>query len=309
MSFKLEGQQCPVCKSYLFEDDDIVFCPECGAPHHRDCYKSIGHCGLKEYHGTDKQYKKPGQQTQQRQDNSAKKCNRCSNHIADDAIYCPYCGNPVNQSYSPPPTPGIYTYYDPYGGVSPADRIDDVPAEDIKNFVAFNTQRYLPLFKRLSKQRRVNWNFAAFLFPVGWFFFRKQYRPGIMCLLFMIAAGLCELPLMLEISYLRELLPVDATRQQLFRMVYENIDKIGTFPIVMTLLSIAITLTVRFVSALFGDFFYKNHAISTIKIIKRNTDSYSSELIKKGGISPLWFAISMMLTSFLPSLLGSLVLY
>ena len=31
MSFNIEGEQCPVCHAYLFEDDDVVFCPECGA--------------------------------------------------------------------------------------------------------------------------------------------------------------------------------------------------------------------------------------------------------------------------------------
>ena len=36
----------------------MVYCPECGAPHHRECYNSIGHCALEEFHGTDMQYDK-----------------------------------------------------------------------------------------------------------------------------------------------------------------------------------------------------------------------------------------------------------
>ena len=34
---------CAVCNAYLFEEDDVVYCPVCGAPHHRECYNSIGH--------------------------------------------------------------------------------------------------------------------------------------------------------------------------------------------------------------------------------------------------------------------------
>ena len=44
---------CSVCHAYLFDDDDVVYCPVCGAPHHRDCYKSIGHCAFEEAHGTE----------------------------------------------------------------------------------------------------------------------------------------------------------------------------------------------------------------------------------------------------------------
>ena len=183
-----------------------------------------------------------------------------------------------------------------------------MPAKDIKNFVAYNTQRYLPLFKTLSKKRKVNWNFAAFFFPEGWFFFRKQYKSGIIAMLFLIAAGLCELPLIIELDNLRSMLPIDATQQQLFQFIYSNMHKIGPFPIIMALISIAISLTVRFVSGILGDYFYRKHVISTIKHIKLNSADYSSDIVKKGGISPLWFGTAILLTRFLPSLLGTLVL-
>ena len=58
MSLKTEGVTCVRCHAYLFDDDDIVYCPVCGAPHHRDCYNELGHCALEEFHGTDKQYDK-----------------------------------------------------------------------------------------------------------------------------------------------------------------------------------------------------------------------------------------------------------
>ena len=56
MSLNIEDKQCQLCNAYLFEDDDVVFCPECGAPHHRECYNSLGHCALEHLHGTDQQY-------------------------------------------------------------------------------------------------------------------------------------------------------------------------------------------------------------------------------------------------------------
>ena len=204
MALKLEGQQCPVCKSYLFEDDDIVFCPECGAPHHRGCYKKLGHCGLENYHGTGQ----PNRNNFHSETGNTYRCGRGGRSISTGAAYCPYCGNPLFAGYSKTPPFGYNVFFDPYGGVSPSDRIEDVPAEDIKNFVAYNTQRYLPLFKSLSKRHRANWNFAAFFFPEGWFFFRKQYRFGVIAMLFLIVAGLCELPLVMELDNLRSMLPI-----------------------------------------------------------------------------------------------------
>ena len=58
MSLKTEGVTCARCHAYLFPEDDIVYCPVCGAPHHRECYNELGHCALEELHGTDKQYDK-----------------------------------------------------------------------------------------------------------------------------------------------------------------------------------------------------------------------------------------------------------
>ena len=49
---------CALCHAYLFEEDDVVYCPVCGAPHHRECYNSIGHCALEQLHGTEQQYDK-----------------------------------------------------------------------------------------------------------------------------------------------------------------------------------------------------------------------------------------------------------
>ena len=56
MSLKTEGVSCVRCHAYLFPEDDIVYCPVCGAPHHRECYEQLGHCALEEFHGTDRQY-------------------------------------------------------------------------------------------------------------------------------------------------------------------------------------------------------------------------------------------------------------
>lgn len=38
------NEQCPVCGKKFTDSDDIVVCPECGTPHHRQCYNDNGGC-------------------------------------------------------------------------------------------------------------------------------------------------------------------------------------------------------------------------------------------------------------------------
>ena len=56
MNKQNESKTCQFCHGILFEEDDIVVCPECGAPHHRECWQKAGKCALEEFHGTENQY-------------------------------------------------------------------------------------------------------------------------------------------------------------------------------------------------------------------------------------------------------------
>ena len=44
------GSKCIVCNMEFNDSDDIVVCPECGTPYHRDCYKQVGECINTELH-------------------------------------------------------------------------------------------------------------------------------------------------------------------------------------------------------------------------------------------------------------------
>ena len=48
--FFYAGCRCPVCGQLFTENDDIVACPQCGAPHHRSCWQQEGHCHFDDRH-------------------------------------------------------------------------------------------------------------------------------------------------------------------------------------------------------------------------------------------------------------------
>lgn len=44
------GQVCKICDIKMREDDDVVYCPECGAPVHKACHAEKGVCPYEEAH-------------------------------------------------------------------------------------------------------------------------------------------------------------------------------------------------------------------------------------------------------------------
>ena len=51
--FNFKGCNCVACRQPLKPEDDIVVCPDCGAPYHRACYEKLGHCQFEAQHGPD----------------------------------------------------------------------------------------------------------------------------------------------------------------------------------------------------------------------------------------------------------------
>ena len=54
-----KGCKCASCHKVLKEGDDVVICPECGAPYHRECYAAEGRCVFSAKHGKGFEYVPP----------------------------------------------------------------------------------------------------------------------------------------------------------------------------------------------------------------------------------------------------------
>ena len=212
-----KGLKCSVCGKPFSENDDIVVCPECGAPYHRDCYAKVGKCVYTDRHGTPDAWKPP-QHTEENSGN-VRRCPRCGAPNAKNALFCVHCGQPLSdenesprstpfpyQNYqangrnpgnwnngqngmppqggypppngSIPPDYGFPFAYDPLGGVNPNEPVEDIPAGDLAKFVQGNTQYYIPAFMGLSRFGRNRFNFSAFFFQGIWMLYRKMYKIG-----------------------------------------------------------------------------------------------------------------------------------
>ncbi len=278
----VQQKSCVLCHAYLFPEDDVVYCPVCGAPHHRECYNSIGKCALEEFHGTENQY---------------------------DKIKIE---EPKVEEKDEEPTPeyqtpfGAYSPIDFLGGVKPEEEIDEgVTAKQAANFVLSNTMRYIPKFKKLNNKAKNSWNFLAFLFPSGWFLSRKMYKNGIIFACLEIFAMILNIPFYNIITALG----IDnmLTYSQMLTAMSENINQFPPAVVLVafagSLIRIAISITV----AIFGDWIYKKHTVSTIKQIEKESEDKVFAYRKKGGVNIFMFLLGYLATSYIPAIIATLI--
>jgi hypothetical protein len=308
MSLDTKGQKCAACSAYLFDDDDIVYCPVCGAPHHRDCYTALGKCALEEHHGTEYQYKKPEEvpdaetqhetATPEKQGNSI--CQRCGNSLSENDRFCNSCGMPAGAAF---------------GGFSPFAQVveikdntivaEDVTALEAAKIVRVNAFRYIPKFLQMSKDKKRSWNWAAFILPGGWFAYRKMYKESIITTIFMIMTMLCNIPFNLVLSTL----PAPGNDVRTYLQIGEYyagyMSEIGTLPLVLAAIGLAASMILRIVCGIFGDYFYKCRVVQSARLIREAEDTEAAER-KYCGVSFIGFILAVASMEFIPGILAML---
>ena len=83
---KYYGCPCEGCGKPLTLQDDIVVCPDCGAPYHRVCYEKLGQCIHRPAHAAGYEWKFPYEESQLRT------CPSCGERTLRDEETCRCCG-------------------------------------------------------------------------------------------------------------------------------------------------------------------------------------------------------------------------
>ncbi len=306
MSYSVKGASCARCKAYLFDEDEVVVCPICGAPHHRDCYDAIGHCALEELHGTENQYNPETARTQS-EENQFKQ-EPPQNDFNKDTFGGGYSNNPYRQSgfNNSPFGASPFTNFDFLGGVPKDYKLsENVTAEDAKKFVVSNTHRYIPKFASFFGKKKASWNWLAFLFPVPWLFCRKMYSLGFFAGFFKIISTLLSFPLMEKLSQLGVM--NSGTYPQMMRELYTIMPSLPKELIIITLISSLLNIAIMVVTGILGDYWYKKHTISSIEKIKRDSADQSESYRKKGGVNIFWFYLAYMALQIVPNIIISFI--
>ena len=309
MGFDVKNKKCAVCEAYLFEDDDVVCCPVCGAPHHRDCYTAVGHCGLEKYHGTDLQYDpqeaeetKKEEKTETSSGKKGRICTQCGKEYPSDARFCPYCGYSEMTGFF---AEGNMRGFGGFGTVEDGTDIGEgVTVKEAAEVVLVNHFRYVYRFSSLNKSKKRSWNWAGFLLPGSWFAYRKMYKASVIAVIFSIISTVLSFPLLFAL----EQLPTVGNQANMMAYYAENLPAIGYLPLILAAIGGIVNLLVRIISAMYGDWLYKNRVILASKEIKkaeRELDSDEAEAAKKkwSGVSFVGFMVAFFALEFIPTII------
>ena len=92
-----DGSGCEICGKPFEENDEKVYCPDCGAAMHRLCYSMTHKCPYADEHTPRVQ---AAVSAYTRIINSKPVCDRCGKELdnGEEKVYCPVCGTPVHRS-------------------------------------------------------------------------------------------------------------------------------------------------------------------------------------------------------------------
>lgn len=341
------GIKCPVCGVPFKQDDDIVVCPDCGAPYHRACYEKEGHCIFEEEHASGKVWEAPRPPVSP--DISAeikdRECPQCGTLNAHSALFCNRCGASLsgqpqrhNNTADIPPIPPVPPVrqntayggvvppfsFDPMGGVSPAEELDDgVTFGDASKLVKQNTAYYMPVFRYMKQTGHGKFSFCAFLFSGAWMLYRKQYKFGsiITALMFALYIGYMFLTYFVADPVLTALMAqvgaditssAALTQEQLLAMSQLLADDPMMFlQVLLPLLCLFGMLVVMIVVGIRGNKMYMKHCVRTIRTIKESPQSTDPgiALEAKGGVNvpvTVCLFVCYMIVMYLPVYLSLL---
>ena len=304
-----QGKQCPICKRRFEEQDDIVVCPDCGTPYHRECYSINNKCIYENQHQLLKERNDNISQSDAINDinkNTGKGdqegvgeasefivCPRCEHSNPSGSAFCNKCGyflNDPQEIIDEIPQnikEGLPILFDPMGGVEPNEEVDTVKFGDLAKMVKSNTPYYMSVFKRIKDNNKSKFNFSAFLFNGMWFLFRKQYKVGI------------------PLTVLHFVILFYTSLIQYIQDVSKIISNFSEILEILSLLQFAVMLFCGF----FANKIYFKSCIEKVKKIKEDCKKdpsldYNKQLLDYGGTNSkiifLLFLFSVFVSQYLP---------
>ncbi len=318
---KYIGQSCTSCRVPFKEGDEIVVCPECGSPYHKDCYKAEGRCINTVLHEAGKEWQPEVREPQPSFDPAAavteKVCPNCGAHNKPESSFCTECGTSLSGEaaenrdvYGTPNFGG--QQYGPFGrqdgmpgsglppfinvqAISPETDVDGITVGEYAEYVRTNTVSYIPKFIRFAKYRKkLSFNFAAFFLSPLWFAYRKM---PLFCAITALVSFVSSIPSAMEMM------------AQMGVTQFSALNNSPTFTAVSAVCYI-LSYAVSIISGLFGDYIYYRHAKNDITAIKSEmteVQSRKAAIYKAGGTSigyvlaaiAITYGVAAVITAFL----------
>ena len=294
---KYYGCPCEGCGEPLTLKDDIVVCPDCGAPYHRTCYEKLGRCIHSPAHAAGYEWHFPYQ------DAELRTCPSCGERTLRSEETCRCCGAAL-----PPETEAdeqlndrkaaqdeqhdgfdyerFYRQYeqqtmDPLhrnlqAAFGKDELIDGIPSSDWMTYIGTAAPAYLNDYSRMQLQHtKVSMCFPALIFGPFYFFYRKAWKPAFA---FLAAEMVLAIPTVLDLMQITES-PLTAGLSTGVLVVLSRIVSLLSFVLVL-------------VRTLFAKWLYRKSAAEHIRRIRKefpDAEKRRAVLAAQGGVS--WAAV------------------
>jgi len=200
---RYENEPCSGCGQALQPaddsfDNDIVVCPDCGAPLHRHCWQENGACPYASQHGENFAWVPtiipPEPEPEPDEGQPGIICPTCGENCDPGALHCENCGTDF-EDFSAAMRQRLeqeqlrreqymrenFPSYTVFGRtVTMGDTLAGQPVEEIALQLRGPRRAVSRYLERFETNARYGWNWAAFLLGPYWFFFRKLYKPALL---------------------------------------------------------------------------------------------------------------------------------
>lgn len=284
------GNKCMVCGQRFDENDDVVVCPDCGTPYHRDCYIKEGRCINEKLHESGK-----GWEPEPDNDGEGyKKCESCGNVNKPHTIICENCGSPMleelNENLQDDSIGGFeassmgfgFDPMDKYCGINPEEEFEDVRLKHLADFVGTNQVYYLPMFKKMKDTgKKISLNIVSMFAPQLYFANRKMWLWTILTI---IIVTILNLPMLIyNLMEMRNM----AEYAELFEaagFTGDFLEKFSRSAMLALYDKLSyVDIAFRVVLMLFSNWLYYRHCIKKINLNKDENGEVSSEVLSEAG--------------------------
>ncbi len=297
---KYFNQKCTHCNKLFEKDDDVVVCPVCGTPQHRECYEENNKCINFHKHAEGYVWSADDNADDSQESSGFTICHNCGTKNSDDSFFCKHCSSPLTDDT--PNAQNVFTGT----GANPSGDFQGMPfvmsqlalepnkeiAENVKlseaqKYVKNNSIFYSLVFKRINEQNKSRFNISAFIFAGGWFLYRKQYLLGtiltVLFALFSLTYNVLYTPVMTMLESYNLIIEGSILYDQLYILSREH-------QILFTVLLLAsfFKLALMVLCGLIANRCYYKHVVKKVRQAKDkfSTDNdINKHLEKTGGVN------------------------
>lgn len=263
------GEKCVLCGKVFEESDDVVVCPECGSPHHRECYKKHNRCANLYMHGTGQKW----QRTETAQPAETPVAVITPEEFAENQFHTDMESDMMRDI-----------------GFNLNEDMGGVTLKEIIAFVGTNQFYYIPVFKRMKDLgSKMSFNLSCFLLPSFYFANRKMWLWAVIASVISVILSIPALVFIMADS--------GVFTDDIMSVIYQNQAFIQNLEVICS----ACSWASRLFMCIFANYIYFKFSVKKIRAIKKSSHGELNRhmVMAFGGVKPINIILITLITMLL----------